>query len=98
MGVSDLPATRGYTVERCVEIRTEVFSLLLERKDDRVGVLHVILAGRTVTHQFIGRLSTIRETILPQYAGCELRECDELTYESPEQAFRNAATREAVPA
>lgn len=94
--VSDLPATstalrsEDYSIERCAEIKTEVFSLLLELKGDGVATLHRILAGRCVTHQWIGRLETIREKILPQYAGCELRECDTLNYQSPQKAWLTA--------
>jgi hypothetical protein len=84
--------SEDYSLERCREIKREVFSLLLERRypDSDVAVLHLLLAGRTVTHQFIGKVETMRDVVLRDYEGCEIRECGRLDYQKPEQAWPTA--------
>ena len=65
------------------------FTVLLELRGGTFGVLHVLLDGRCVRN-FTGQLATLRETILPQYVGCEMRWSGPLGFRSAGQAWAKA--------
>jgi hypothetical protein len=73
----------------------QALAVLIEMRSGTFAVLHVLLGGRCVRN-FTGQLATLRKTILPLYAGCELRECGPLGFQGAGQAWRTAEPVETL--